>query len=116
MPDDLRSRLAAHPLLDELTNRQLDAIVEIARRDQGRDIESDILRVLANTEMPLTVEEIGVALELPAVELSVIEDHLEDMRLEGWYVVTTWNPPYHWEIDDGLRVAEARGLVRRAEG
>jgi hypothetical protein len=31
MADDLRDRLAAHPMLDELTNRQLDVIVEVVR-------------------------------------------------------------------------------------
>lgn len=95
----------------------------------GRDIETDILRVLAEAHLSggalLTVREIRDAMGPPAVSTTTIRSHCRGMS--QWYgrrpfpqrpwVMESDGPPARCYAitDEGLRVAEARGLARKAD-
>lgn len=97
----------------------------------GRDIESDILRVLARNETEtaerpyrkpiregsMTTREIREALPLPPVSATGVRSNLYVMTRRGLVEErgrTSQSSTYAL-TDEGRRVAETRGLVRGAE-
>lgn len=86
--------------------------------NHGRDIKIDILRVLAEAPTPVSSTDIASALHIQAGEHRPLTECMAAMDGSGWLKRT---PPAggraRWSLtDEGRRVAEARGLVRRAEG
>lgn len=95
--------------------------------NHGRDIESEILRVLAEAEA-VANDDLGMAVQhiearLPGYAMSTLLDALSDLwdrrpappvHATG-YTMGDYEITFYALTEEGRRVAEARGLVRRAE-
>lgn len=84
----------------------------------GRDVETDILRVLAEADGPVPYETVRSLLPEPLPTPRAATEAMMLADRKGWLLRT---PPSggraSWSLtDEGHRVAEARGLARRAEG
>lgn len=89
---------------------------KIPRHNNGRDIQSDLLALLANAEAPMTVAELQQGLLAPLVSETAIRSSLSVMQL-GWARRggTRWVDANHiarparWFLTaEGRRVAEQR--------
>jgi hypothetical protein len=92
--------------------------------NHSRDIRSDVLQVLARArrgklgqtirEHGMSVRDIQRALANPEPSTTAIRDHLRVMASPNFGRWVSRLDRYRWEItDEGMRVAEGRGLVRR---